>query len=200
MYVCIVFLSQLLDCSRNGSLSFNLFHTKRCSNLELNTQVCMYVCMYVIYLRYVCMYVGLEYLDQRFAWFKYLLSVVDTKLSSVLQPQWCAPAHLFNEFSRFLKHVCVCMYVCMYVHLYIYLSMMYCVCHGVCIHMCIEIAILKSIQHTSMHRSMHIYILNCLQADEKAYHGHPRADGERKSGSKCTCRFHVKGFAEHSRF
>ena len=58
------------------------------------------VCMHVPYIC-MCIYtVGLEYLDQRFAWFKYLLSVVDSKLSSVLKAHWCAPAHLFNEFSR----------------------------------------------------------------------------------------------------
>ena len=48
-------------------------------------------------------YAGLEHLDQRFAWFKYLLSTVESKLSGVLQPHWRAPTHLFTEFSRRTK-------------------------------------------------------------------------------------------------
>lgn len=48
-------------------------------------------------------YAGLECLDQRYAWFKYLLSAVDSKLSNVLQPHWKAPKYLFIEFSRRTK-------------------------------------------------------------------------------------------------
>jgi len=122
--------------------------------------VCMYVCDTFKVCMYVCMYVGLEYLDQRFAWFKYLLSVVDTKLSSVLQPQWCAPAHLFNEFSRFLKHVC--MYVCMYVCALIYLFICDVLRLPRCMYMCIEIPILKSIHPRNIHVRIHLCIDLCI--------------------------------------
>eukprot|EP01035_Chromulina_nebulosa_P022106 gene22106-28624_t len=41
-----------------------------------------------------------EYLDQRFAWFKYLLSVVDSKLSSVLKAHWRTKKHITDILTQ----------------------------------------------------------------------------------------------------
>lgn len=49
-------------------------------------------------------YAGIEFLDQRFAWFNYLIGVVNDKLSSVIPFNWFAPYHLFLEFCRRTKN------------------------------------------------------------------------------------------------
>jgi hypothetical protein len=48
-------------------------------------------------------YAGLDCLDQRFAWFKYLLSIVDAKFSGIFPAGWVVPSHLFTEFCRRTK-------------------------------------------------------------------------------------------------
>lgn len=45
-------------------------------------------------------YAGLHFLDQRYAWFEFLLQVIDEKMSSVLPTRWNVPFHLFEEFTR----------------------------------------------------------------------------------------------------
>lgn len=46
---------------------------------------------------------GLEFLENRYAWFKYLLHVVDSKFGDMLPTSWGIPYHLFNEFCRRTK-------------------------------------------------------------------------------------------------
>lgn len=48
-------------------------------------------------------YAGLQFLDQRYAWFQHLLEVIDEKMSSVLPTRWNVPYHLFEEFTRRTK-------------------------------------------------------------------------------------------------
>lgn len=45
-------------------------------------------------------YSGLQFMDQRYAWFEFLVRVVDEKMSSVLPARWIVPYYLFLEFSR----------------------------------------------------------------------------------------------------
>lgn len=49
-------------------------------------------------------YAGIQFLDQRFAWFNYLVGVVNDKLSSVIPSNWFAAYHLFLEFCRRTKN------------------------------------------------------------------------------------------------
>ncbi len=46
---------------------------------------------------------GLDSLDHRFAWFKYLVGVVDAKFSEIFPSSWNVPSHLYVEFSRRTK-------------------------------------------------------------------------------------------------
>jgi hypothetical protein len=45
-------------------------------------------------------YCALEFLEQRFAWFRYLLRIVDSKLSDIFPSKYKIGYHLFIEFSR----------------------------------------------------------------------------------------------------
>jgi hypothetical protein len=45
-------------------------------------------------------YAGLQFLDQRYAWFEHLLQIVDEKMSTVVPTRWNVPFHLFEEFAR----------------------------------------------------------------------------------------------------
>jgi hypothetical protein len=48
-------------------------------------------------------YAGLDCLEQRYNWFRYLLQIVDEKLSNVLPAKWQVEYHLFLEFVRRTK-------------------------------------------------------------------------------------------------
>lgn len=49
-------------------------------------------------------YAGLDCMDQRFAWFRFLLGLIDEKLHDIFPSKWQVPYHLFLEFSRRTKH------------------------------------------------------------------------------------------------
>eukprot|EP01039_Chlorochromonas_danica_P007510 gene7510-8307_t len=49
-------------------------------------------------------YSGLDYLDQRYAWFRRLLHVVEVKLSGILPERYKVGYHLFLEFQRRTKN------------------------------------------------------------------------------------------------
>ncbi len=48
-------------------------------------------------------YSGVDCMEHRYAWFKYLLTVVEAKFSETFPASWNVPSHLFVEFSRRTK-------------------------------------------------------------------------------------------------
>jgi hypothetical protein len=53
--------------------------------------------------RYGTKYAGLDCLDQRYAWFKYLLHLVEEKLSTIIPTKWGLTYHLYIEYARRTK-------------------------------------------------------------------------------------------------
>jgi vacuolar protein sorting-associated protein 53 len=53
--------------------------------------------------KYGTKYCGLDSLDRRYAWFRYLLKIVDDKFRDAFPKRWCVPLHLFCEFTRRTK-------------------------------------------------------------------------------------------------